>query len=151
MAVKTVLNVVKAGDSNNDNPQTDTSGTHAIKLSLTNTTSHVISALNIPKRLVAWNIEPGDKVHVNIVRLGNTGNDGWTRSDDCCVGPTPPGDVVIMGRMPYARCGVNVVLTDQSPTAVIDDTGNYLLVYESTRGDSCLVEVYDDYITRKTC
>lgn len=86
-----------------------------------------------------------------MVRLGNTGSDSWSKSEDCCVGPQPPGDVVVIGQLPYVRCGEQVVLTDQSPTAIIDDAGHYMFLYESENGDTAVVEAYDDFVKRKTC
>lgn len=124
---------------------------NVFQLNQANTTSQVVDVLNAPKRLIAWSIAPGDKVKVMMVRLGNTGSDSWSKSEDCCVGPQPPGDVVVIGQLPYVRCGVQVVLTDQSPTAIIDDAGHYMFLYESENGDQAVVEAYDDFVKRKTC
>nr|DAE98527.1 MAG TPA: hypothetical protein [Bacteriophage sp.] len=153
MSVRTVRSVVEQ-ESNSPGlnlSQISNFGGQTFQLSQANTTSQVIDVMNTPKRLVAWSIAPGDKVKVMMVRLGNTGSDSWTKSEDCCVGPQPPGDVVVIGQIPYVRCGVQVVLTDQSPTAVIDDTGHYMFLYEPENGDHTVVEAYDDFVKRKTC
>ena len=153
MSIKTVRSVVEqeTGSPKLDSVRTSNFNGQTFQLSQANTTSQVIDVMNTPKRLVAWSIAPGDKVKVMMVRLGNTGSDSWTKSEDCCVGPQPPGDVVVIGQMPYVRCGIQVVLTDQSPTAIIDDTGHYMFLYESENGDHAVVEAYDDFVKRKTC
>lgn len=122
-----------------------------LTLSEVNRASHVIDVFDNPKRLVAWDMVPGDKVKVMMVRTASTGPDMWSKSDDCCVGPQPPGDVVVVNQMQYVRCGVQVVLTDQSPVSIIDDAGMYMLVYESGGGAEVVIDVYDDVIQRKTC
>lgn len=120
-------------------------------LSQVNVTSRIIDVFDNPKRLVAWSLRPGDKVKVYMVRVTSAGPDGWTRSDDCCAGPREPGEVVIADQMPYVRCGQHVIMTDQSPTAFIDDAGSYILVFEPESGESVIIDVYDDVIKRKTC
>lgn len=120
-------------------------------LTQTNRTSNIIDVFDNPKRLVAWSLRPGDKVKVYMVRTTAAGPDGWTSSDDCCVGPREPGEVVIADQMPYFRCGQQVVLTDQAPTAFIDDAGFYMLVFEPESGESVVIDVYDDVVQRKTC
>lgn len=120
-------------------------------LSQVNNTSRVIDVFDNPKRLVAWGLGPGDKVIVNMVRIGSSGPENWSGSDNCCIGPTEPGDVVVIDSMPYERCGRHVVLTDQSPTSFIDDAGMYVLFFESSASEVVVVDVYDDIIIRKTC
>lgn len=145
MAIKTVKSVVEIGANDKQ------SFTGGFKLSEIQTQSTVIDVFDNPKRLVAWDMVPGDKVKVMMVRTASTGPDTWSKSDDCCVGPQPPGDVVVVNQMQYVRCGTQVILTDQSPVAVIDDAGAYMLVYESGGGMEVVVDVYDDVIQRKTC
>lgn len=153
MSIKTIRSVEEptTGSPTLNSVRTSNFNGQAFQLNQANTTSQVIDVISTPKRLVAWSIAPGDKVKVMMVRLGNTGSDSWEKSNDCCVGPQPPGDVVVIGQMPYVRCGVQVVLTDQSPTAIIDDTGHYMFLYESVNGDHAVVEAYDDFVKRKTC
>lgn len=153
MPVKTVKSVIQS-DVSTDAKQLEKAGQfngNTFQLTQINTTSRIIDVINNPKRLVAWSIAPGDKIKVMMVRLGNTGSDSWKASDDCCVGPQPPGDVVVIGQIPYVRCGTQVVLTDQSPTAIIDDTGHYMFLYDSENGDHAIIEAYDDFVQRKTC
>jgi len=153
MSIRTVRSVIEAEPKTKEAQSVRASNFNGnvFQLNQANTTSQVVDVLNTPKRLVAWSIAPGDKVKVMMVRLGNTGSDSWSKSEDCCVGPQPPGDVVVIGQLPYVRCGVQVVLTDQSPTAVIDDAGHYMFLYESEKGDTAVVEAYDDFVKRKTC
>lgn len=153
MSIRTVRSVIEAETKTKEAQSVRASNFNGnvFQLNQANTTSQVVDVLNTPKRLIAWSIAPGDKVKVMMVRLGNTGSDSWSKSEDCCVGPQPPGDVVVIGQLPYVRCGEQVVLTDQSPTAVIDDAGHYMLVYESENGDTAVVEAYDDFVKRKTC
>lgn len=153
MSIRTVRSVIEAEPKTKEAQSvraSDFNG-NVFQLNQANTTSQVVDVLNTPKRLVAWSIAPGDKVKVMMVRLGNTGSDSWSKSEDCCVGPQPPGDVVVIGQLPYVRCGAQVVLTDQSPTAIIDDAGHYMFLYESEKGDTAVVEAYDDFVKRKTC
>lgn len=153
MSIVTVRSVIEAEPRTKEAQSVRVSNFNGnvFQLNQANTTSQVVDVLNAPKRLVAWSIAPGDKVKVMMVRLGNTGSDSWSKSEDCCVGPQPPGDVVVIGQLPYVRCGVQVVLTDQSPTAIIDDAGHYMFLYESENGDHAVVEAYDDFVKRKTC
>lgn len=153
MSIRTVRSVIEAEPRTKEAQSVRVSNFNGnvFQLNQANTTSQVVDVLNTPKRLVAWSIAPGDKVKVMMVRLGNTGSDSWSKSEDCCVGPQPPGDVVVIGQLPYVRCGVQVVLTDQSPTAIIDDAGHYMFLYESENGDQAVVEAYDDFVKRKTC
>lgn len=153
MSIRTVRSVIEAEPRTKEAQSVRVSNFNGnvFQLNQANTTSQVVDVLNTPKRLIAWSIAPGDKVKVMMVRLGNTGSDSWSKSEDCCVGPQPPGDVVVIGQLPYVRCGVQVVLTDQSPTAVIDDAGHYMFLYESENGDQAVVEAYDDFVKRKTC
>jgi hypothetical protein len=153
MSIRTVRSVIEAEPKTKEAQSVRASNFNGnvFQLNQANTTSQVVDVLNTPKRLIAWSIAPGDKVKVMMVRLGNTGSDSWSKSEDCCVGPQPPGDVVVIGQLPYIRCGVQVVLTDQSPTAVIDDAGHYMFLYESEKGDTAVVEAYDDFVKRKTC
>lgn len=153
MSIRTVRSVIEAEPRTKEAQSVRVSNFsgNVFQLNQANTTSQVVDVLNTPKRLVAWSIAPGDKVKVMMVRLGNTGSDSWSKSEDCCVGPQPPGDVVVIGQLPYVRCGVQVVLTDQSPTAIIDDAGHYMFLYESENGDQAVVEAYDDFVKRKTC
>lgn len=153
MSIRTVQSVIEAEPRTKEAQSVRVSNFNGnvFQLNQANTTSQVVDVLNAPKRLVAWSIAPGDKVKVMMVRLGNTGSDSWSKSEDCCVGPQPPGDVVVIGQLPYVRCGVQVVLTDQSPTAIIDDAGHYMFLYESENGDHAVVEAYDDFVKRKTC
>lgn len=153
MPIRTVRSVIEAEPKTKEAQSVRASNFNGsvFQLNQANTTSQVVDVLNTPKRLIAWSIAPGDKVKVMMVRLGNTGSDSWSKSEDCCVGPQPPGDVVVIGQLPYVRCGVQVVLTDQSPTAVIDDAGHYMFLYESEKGDTAVVEAYDDFVKRKTC
>lgn len=153
MSIRTVRSVIEAEPRTKEAQSVRASNFNGnvFQLNQANTTSQVVDVLNTPKRLVAWSIAPGDKVKVMMVRLGNTGSDSWSKSEDCCVGPQPPGDVVVIGQLPYVRCGVQVVLTDQSPTAIIDDAGHYMFLYESEKGDTAVVEAYDDFVKRKTC
>lgn len=153
MSIRTVRSVIEAEPKTKEAQSVRASNFNGnvFQLNQANTTSQVVDVLNTPKRLVAWSIAPGDKVKVMMVRLGNTGSDSWSKSEDCCVGPQPPGDVVVIGQLPYIRCGVQVVLTDQSPTAIIDDAGHYMFLYESEKGDTAVVEAYDDFVKRKTC
>lgn len=153
MSIRTVRSVIEAEPRTKEAQSVRASNFNGnvFQLNQANTTSQVVDVLNTPKRLIAWSIAPGDKVKVMMVRLGNTGSDSWSKSEDCCVGPQPPGDVVVIGQLPYVRCGVQVVLTDQSPTAVIDDAGHYMFLYESEKGDTAVVEAYDDFVKRKTC
>lgn len=153
MSIRTVRSVIEAEPKTKEAQSVRASNFNGnvFQLNQANTTSQVVDVLNTPKRLIAWSIAPGDKVKVMMVRLGNTGSDSWSKSEDCCVGPQPPGDVVVIGQLPYIRCGVQVVLTDQSPTAVIDDAGHYMFLYESEKGDMAVVEAYDDFVKRKTC
>ena len=153
MSIRTVRSVIEAEPRTKEAQSVRISNFNGnvFQLNQANTTSQVVDVLNAPKRLVAWSIAPGDKVKVMMVRLGNTGSDSWSKSEDCCVGPQPPGDVVVIGQLPYVRCGVQVVLTDQSPTAIIDDAGHYMFLYESENGDHAVVEAYDDFVKRKTC
>lgn len=153
MSIRTVRSVIEAEPKTKEAQSVRASNFNGnvFQLNQANTTSQVVDVLNTPKRLVAWSIAPGDKVKVMMVRLGNTGSDSWSKSEDCCVGPQPPGDVVVIGQLPYVRCGVQVVLTDQSPTAIIDDAGHYMFLYESEKGDTAVVEAYDDFVKRKTC
>lgn len=124
---------------------------HDNMLTQSNRTSNVIDVFDNPKRLVAWSLRPGDKVEVYMVRTVAAGPDGWTNSGDCCTGPREPGEVVIADKMPYVRCGQRVVLTDQSPIAVIDDAGFYILEFTPESGESVIIDVYDDVIQRKQC
>lgn len=153
MSIRTVRSVIEAEPRTKEAQSVRVSNFNGnvFHLNQANTTSQVVDVLNTPKRLIAWSIAPGDKVKVMMVRLGNTGSDSWSKSEDCCVGPQPPGDVVVIGQLPYVRCGVQVVLTDQSPTAIIDDAGHYMFLYESENGDQAVVEAYDDFVKRKTC
>lgn len=153
MSIRTVRSVIEAEQKTKEAQSVRASNFNGsvFQLNQANTTSQVVDVLNTPKRLIAWSIAPGDKVKVMMVRLGNTGSDSWSKSEDCCVGPQPPGDVVVIGQLPYVRCGVQVVLTDQSPTAIIDDAGHYMFLYESEKGDTAVVEAYDDFVKRKTC
>lgn len=153
MSIRTVRSVIEAEPKTKEAQSVQASNFNGsvFQLNQANTTSQVVDVLNTPKRLIAWSIAPGDKVKVMMVRLGNTGSDSWSKSEDCCVGPQPPGDVVVIGQLPYVRCGEQVVLTDQSPTAVIDDAGHYMFLYESENGDTAVVEAYDDFVKRKTC
>lgn len=153
MSIRTVRSVIEAEPKTKEAQSVRASNFNGnvFQLNQANTTSQVVDVLNTPKRLVAWSIAPGDKVKVMMVRLGNTGSDSWSKSEDCCVGPQPPGDVVVIGQLPYVRCGEQVVLTDQSPTAIIDDAGHYMFLYESEKGDTAVVEAYDDFVKRKTC
>lgn len=153
MSIRTVRSVIEAEPKTKEAQSVRASNFNGnvFQLNQANTTSQVVDVLSTPKRLIAWSIAPGDKVKVMMVRLGNTGSDSWSKSEDCCVGPQPPGDVVVIGQLPYVRCGVQVVLTDQSPTAVIDDAGHYMFLYESEKGDTAVVEAYDDFVKRKTC
>lgn len=153
MSIRTVRSVIEAEPRTKEAQSVRASNFNGnvFQLNQANTTSQVVDVLNTPKRLIAWSIAPGDKVKVMMVRLGNTGSDSWSKSEDCCVGPQPPGDVVVIGQLPYVRCGVQVVLTDQSPTAIIDDAGHYMFLYESEKGDTAVVEAYDDFVKRKTC
>ena len=153
MSIRTVRSVIEAEPKTKEAQSVRASNFNGnvFQLNQANTTSQVVDVLSTPKRLVAWSIAPGDKVKVMMVRLGNTGSDSWSKSEDCCVGPQPPGDVVVIGQLPYIRCGVQVVLTDQSPTAIIDDAGHYMFLYESEKGDTAVVEAYDDFVKRKTC
>lgn len=153
MSIRTVRSVIEAEPKTKEAQSVRASNFNGnvFQLNQANTTSQVVDVLNTPKRLVAWSIAPGDKVKVMMVRLGNTGSDSWSKSEDCCVGPQPPGDVVVIGQLPYVRCGGQVVLTDQSPTAIIDDAGHYMFLYESENGDTAVVEAYDDFVKRKTC
>ena len=153
MSIRTVRSVIEAEPKTKEAQSVRVSNFNGsvFQLNQANTTSQVVDVLNTPKRLIAWSIAPGDKVKVMMVRLGNTGSDSWSKSEDCCVGPQPPGDVVVIGQLPYVRCGVQVVLTDQSPTAIIDDAGHYMFLYESENGDTAVVEAYDDFVKRKTC
>lgn len=153
MSIRTVRSVIEAEPRTKEAQSVRVSNFNGnvFQLNQANTTSQVVDVLNTPKRLIAWSIAPGDKVKVMMVRLGNTGSDSWSKSEDCCVGPQPPGDVVVIGQLPYVRCGVQVVLTDQSPTAIIDDAGHYMFLYESENGDQAVVEAYDDFVKRKTC
>jgi len=153
MSIRTVRSVIEAEPKTKEAQSVRASNFNGsvFQLNQANTTSQVVDVLNTPKRLIAWSIAPGDKVKVMMVRLGNTGSDSWSKSEDCCVGPQPPGDVVVIGQLPYVRCGVQVVLTDQSPTAIIDDAGHYMFLYESEKGDTAVVEAYDDFVKRKTC
>lgn len=153
MSIRTVRSVIEAEPKTKEAQSVRASNFNGsvFQLNQANTTSQVVDVLNTPKRLIAWSIAPGDKVKVMMVRLGNTGSDSWSKSEDCCVGPQPPGDVVVIGQLPYIRCGVQVVLTDQSPTAIIDDAGHYMFLYESEKGDTAVVEAYDDFVKRKTC
>lgn len=153
MSIRTVRSVIEADPKTKEAQSVRASNFNGnvFQLNQANTTSQVVDVLNTPKRLIAWSIAPGDKVKVMMVRLGNTGSDSWSKSEDCCVGPQPPGDVVVIGQLPYIRCGVQVVLTDQSPTAIIDDAGHYMFLYESEKGDTAVVEAYDDFVKRKTC
>lgn len=153
MSIKTVLSVVEQESSSRkpDSVSVSNFNGQTFQLNQANTASQVIDVITAPKRLVAWSIAPGDKIKVMMVRLGNTGSDSWKASDDCCVGPQPPGDVVVIGQIPYVRCGAQVVLTDQSPTAIIDDTGHYMFLYDSENGDHAIIEAYDDFVQRKTC
>lgn len=153
MSIRTVRSVIEAEPKTKEAQSVRASNFNGnvFQLNQANTTSQVVDVLSTPKRLIAWSIAPGDKVKVMMVRLGNTGSDSWSKSEDCCVGPQPPGDVVVIGQLPYVRCGVQVVLTDQSPTAIIDDAGHYMFLYESEKGDTAVVEAYDDFVKRKTC
>lgn len=153
MSIRTVRSVIEAEPKTKEAKSVRASNFNGsvFQLNQANTTSQVVDVLNTPKRLIAWSIAPGDKVKVMMVRLGNTGSDSWSKSEDCCVGPQPPGDVVVIGQLPYVRCGEQVVLTDQSPTAIIDDAGHYMFLYESENGDTAVVEAYDDFVKRKTC
>lgn len=153
MSIRTVRSVIEAEPKTKEAQSVRASNFNGnvFQLNQANTTSQVVDVLNTPKRLIAWSIAPGDKVKVMMVRLGNTGSNSWSKSEDCCVGPQPPGDVVVIGQLPYVRCGVQVVLTDQSPTAIIDDAGHYMFLYESEKGDTAVVEAYDDFVKRKTC
>lgn len=153
MSIRTVRSVIEAEPRTKEAQSVRVSNFNGnvFQLNQANTTSQVVDVLNTPKRLIAWSIAPGDKVKVMMVRLGNTGSDSWSKSEDCCVGPQPPGDVVVIGQLPYVRCGVQVVLTDQSPTAIIDDAGHYMFLYESENGDQAVIEAYDDFVKRKTC
>lgn len=153
MSIRTVRSVIEAEPKTKEAQSVRVSNFNGnvFQLNQANTTSQVVDVLNTPKRLIAWSIAPGDKVKVMMVRLGNTGSDSWSKSEDCCVGPQPPGDVVVIGQLPYVRCGEQVVLTDQSPTAIIDDAGHYMFLYESENGDTAVVEAYDDFVKRKTC
>jgi len=153
MSIRTVRSVIEAEPKTKEAQSVRASNFNGnvFQLNQANTTSQVVDVLNTPKRLIAWSIAPGDKVKVMMVRLGNTGSDSWSKSEDCCVGPQPPGDVVVIGQLPYVRCGEQVVLTDQSPTAIIDDAGHYMFLYESEKGDTAVVEAYDDFVKRKTC
>lgn len=153
MSIRTVRSVIEAEPKTKEAQSVRASNFNGnvFQLNQANTTSQVVDVLSTPKRLIAWSIAPGDKVKVMMVRLGNTGSDSWSKSEDCCVGPQPPGDVVVIGQLPYIRCGVQVVLTDQSPTAIIDDAGHYMFLYESEKGDTAVVEAYDDFVKRKTC
>lgn len=153
MSIVTVRSVIEAEPRTKEAQSVRVSNFNGnvFQLNQANTTSQVVDVLNTPKRLIAWSIAPGDKVKVMMVRLGNTGSDSWSKSEDCCVGPQPPGDVVVIGQLPYVRCGEQVVLTDQSPTAIIDDAGHYMFLYESENGDNAVVEAYDDFVKRKTC
>lgn len=153
MSIRTVRSVIEVEPKTKEAQSVRASNFNGnvFQLNQANTTSQVVDVLNTPKRLIAWSIAPGDKVKVMMVRLGNTGSDSWSKSEDCCVGPQPPGDVVVIGQLPYVRCGVQVVLTDQSPTAIIDDAGHYMFLYESENGDTAVVEAYDDFVKRKTC
>ena len=153
MSIRTVRSVIEAEPKTKEAQSVRASNFNGnvFQLNQANTTSQVVDVLNTPKRLVAWSIVPGDKVKVMMVRLGNTGSDSWSKSEDCCVGPQPPGDVVVIGQLPYVRCGEQVVLTDQSPTAIIADAGHYMFLYESENGDNAVVEAYDDFVKRKTC
>lgn len=148
--MRTLKSVVNLSEVHQQNSKS-VSVKPTLTLSEVNRTSHVIDVFNNPKRLIAWDMVPGDKVKVMMVRTASTGPDKWSKSDDCCVGPQPPGDVVVVNQMPYVRCGAWVVLTDQSPTATIDDAGMYMLVYESGGGTEVVIDVYDDVIQRKTC
>ena len=153
MSIRTVRSVIEAEPKTKEAQSVRASNFNGnvFQLNQANTTSQVVDVLNTPKRLIAWSIAPGDRVKVMMVRLGNTGSDSWSKSEDCCVGPQPPGDVVVIGQLPYVRCGEQVVLTDQSPTAIIDDAGHYMFLYESEKGDTAVVEAYDDFVKRKTC
>lgn len=153
MSIKTVRTVIEAEPRTKEAQSVRAGNFNGVvfQLNQADTTSQVVDVLNTPKRLVAWSIAPGDKVKVMMVRLGNTGSDSWSKSEDCCAGPQPPGDVVVIGQLPYVRCGEQVVLTDQSPTAIIDDAGHYMFLYESENGDTTVVEAYDDFVKRKTC
>lgn len=151
MRIKTVKSVVELSATNDQAATKPGSHGATFRLNETSTTSIVIDVFDNPKRLVAWGMVPGDKVKVMMVRTASTGPDTWSKSDDCCVGPQPPGDVVVVNQMQYVRCGEQVVLTDQSPVAIIDDAGMYMLVYESGGGMEVVIDMYDDVIQRKTC
>lgn len=149
--VRTVKTVVALGaETARDEVKTGPHG-YSYRLNETSTTSIVIDVFDNPKRFVAWNMEPGDRVRIMMVRTASTGADSWSKSNDCCVGPQPPGDVVVVNQMPYIRCGDHVVLTDQTPVVTIDDAGMYMLVYEALNGSEVIIDAYDDVIIRKTC
>lgn len=147
--VKSVL-VMSDRDRGHDGDKRQRSGS-SFELSQANSTSRVIDVFDNPKRLIAWGLKPGDKVIVRMVRVGSTGPENWSGSENCCIGPTEPGDVVVIDSMPYERCGRQVVLTDQSPTSFIDDAGMYVLFFESSSSEVVIIDAYDDIITRKTC
>lgn len=149
--VNTIKSVVPLGQHQQKLVEERLSQGATLHLSQVQLSSRVIDVFDNPKRLVAWDMVPGDKVKVMMVRTASTGPDTWSKSDDCCVGPQPPGDVVVVNQMQYVRCGEQVVLTDQSPVAIIDDAGMYMLVYESGGGMEVVIDMYDDVIQRKTC
>lgn len=151
MGIKTVRAIISESTINTKSLEKKSGQGSVFKMNEANKVSRVIDVFDHPKRLVGWDLQPGDKVLVNIVRISGTGEEGWTSSDDCCSKTKPPGDVVIVGKMPYKRCGAQVVITDQDPVAIIDDAGSYVLVYEPDRGFEIIVEAYDDVILRKTC
>ena len=149
--INTIKSVVPLGQHQQKLAEERLAQGATLHLSQVQLSSRVIDVFDNPKRLVAWDMVPGDKVKVMMVRTASTGPDTWSKSDDCCAGPQPPGDVVVVNQMQYVRCGEQVVLTDQSPVAIIDDAGMYMLVYESGGGMEVVIDMYDDVIQRKTC
>ena len=154
MSIRTVRSVIEAEPRTKEAQSVRASNFNGnvFQLNQANTTSQVVDVLNTPKRLIAWSIAPGDKVKVMMVRLGNTGSDSWSKSEDCCVGPQPTKVCSCYWAICLTFAVVSqVVLTDQSPTAIIDDAGHYMFLYESENGDTAVVEAYDDFVKRKTC
>lgn len=107
-----------------------------------------IEVRKYPKRIIAWGLESGETVAVQMARVSSIGKTHWALSDDdCCPCIMPPDLVANVQSMPYLKCGKPLILTADNPCTHIDDAGIYYFEY-SGHGN-VIIDHYDDPVIRK--
>lgn len=107
------------------------------------------SVTDMPISLLAWGLQGGDWLEIRRVRVGSLGNRNWNKTDDCCPVAIEPDEIANLESMPYVRCGAVVRLDANNAHQIIDDVGDFVLVYHGDNDIS--VDVMRDVVQRKCC